>query len=680
MAFVNIIQQFHFLRPWWFLALPPLIYVLLLLHRRKSSVSMWRNLCDSDLLPHILTGQEQARRSWPFWLMLLLLSVAVTSLAGPVWRKLPQPVFRNQSALVIALDLSASMRAGDIPPNRLERAKHKVIDILRRRVDGQTALVVFALEAFTVSPLTEDTNTIALMVPSLSDQLMPSQGSRPELAIAKAQELLKQAAATSGDVLLITDSAEISGMQQAVANLVDAGYRLSILGVGSEEGAPIALQNGGFLKDRTGSIVIPKIDQQALQSLASAGNGVYHLFSSDDADLNDFFRLWTAKVENSDQRLAEQAASKFKADIWVEEGVWLILPLLPFVLLLFRRGWLVVLCVLVLPVSHPAQAKDLTQYFKNNNLNASELYQNKDYEKAAKTFSDPRWKSAAYYKSGDYQKSLDQLRGLDDTQSIYNRGNILARMGKMKDAITAYDEVLKRDPDNEDAKYNRDLLQQYLKQQQQKQNDQSQKDGDSSRQNQQNSQNGEQQQNQSQQDSSEQKDKNSQAQNENDQQQEQQQNQSQQSQQNQADGKKGNSQSDSGENNDEKNNDKDKINPSLAKENQEEQKDQQKDQPQSMQQANQEDANKDQQRSQMQKDIHDQQQKIDQARKDSGKNDAKATETVAKQQLSDKERREMRLLDQWLRRVPDDPGGLLRRKFRYQSQAQGGQVRGVKPW
>jgi len=660
MALTSLIQDFHFLRPWWFLALPPLVYMIVLLRKRKSSHAIWRNVCDTDLLPHILTGQDRQQKSWPYALMLVPLFCVVIALAGPVWRKLPQPVYRPQSALVIILDLSASMRAGDIPPNRLERAKHKVIDILRRRNEGQTALVVFALEAFTVSPLTDDNNTIALMIPSLSDDLMPGQGSQPQAAISRATELLVQASATHGDVLLISDSAEVAGVQESVDRLVKRGYRLSVMGVGSEEGAPIALQDGGFLKDRLGAIVVPKLNEDALRNIARMGNGVYHKFSNDDADLNAFFRIWKSGTRQ-ENKVEGTANNDYKADIWAEEGVWLLLPALPFVLLMFRRGWLLLVFITLLPFDRAVNAAELSSYFKNNNQNASAAYQNKDYEQAAATFKDAKWKSAAYYKAGDYQKALDQLRGLDDSESIYNRGNILAKMGKFKEAISAYDEALKRSPENQDAQYNRDLIEQYLKQQQDQKND-SQKNSDSSEQNKNSSNNGEDVQANQQNQSDDNQQQGSQHQDENDtsdnkdksKESAQQAGQDQQSQE-ESPGEDKSSQSTKDENNNNAQPQSGKDEPAKSE------KDKQREKIEQALQNQPEDKNND-------------------SKNDGDPRNKPLSTSLADKPLSEEERREQRLLEQWLRRVPDDPGGLLRRKFRYQSQSQGGQVKGVKPW
>jgi len=684
MTLTTFLHQFHFIRPWWFLALPPLIYLLLMLKRRRSPISTWKQLCDQELLPHILTGQTGSSRRWPFWLIGALLLLTIVSLAGPTWRKLPQPVYRAQSALVIVLDLSASMRAGDIKPNRLERAKHKVIDILRRRSEGQTALVVFSLEAFTVTPLTEDTNTIALMVPSLNEEIMPSQGSSPQLGIKQALELLRQAGDSHGDVLLIGDSVDSPGMRDAAKELFDKGYRLSILGVGTEEGAPIALTDGGFLKDRTGSIVVPKLNNESMREVASLGGGIYRNFSSGDSDINAFFNLWKSQLAlaNSEQAKLDK---NFRADAWAEQGAWLVLPLLPFILLMFRRGLLLLLVLLVLPQARMAMASDWLEPLKNQDQQAQTLFQQKNYDGAAQTFKDRKWKSAAYYKAGEYQKALDQLRGYDDTDSVYNRGNILARLGKLKDAMTAYDEVLKRDPDYKDAKYNRDLIDKFLKQQQNKEPPEDNKQGDSSRKNQQSSSQGEQnqgdrQQNQSQSDNNDKSEQQQQAQGQSNDQQQQQDKQSQGGNKDKNQQQSDSQQAEQAPGGEEKSGQQENDN-NLAQQD----GDNNKDHSDALSHSQQNLDEKEKQRQEMEKAMRENQANAQPESQQSGETKQPPSANSAAQALADdsltpEEKRKKRILEQWLRRVPDDPGGLLRRKFDYQSQTRGGQIKGVKPW
>ncbi|MBF0470945.1 MAG: VWA domain-containing protein, partial [Gammaproteobacteria bacterium] len=187
-------ESFHFLRPEWFLALIPLLLILLLSERRRRGEGQWQQVCDAALLPYILIRQKQGKASAlpRLWLLLMGL-IAVTALAGPVWERTPQPLFRSQEALVVLFDLSRSMDATDLRPSRLERARLKLLDLLHQRQEGLTALITYAAQPFVVTPLTEDSATIEALVRSLSTDIMPAQGSRPDLAIAKGVELLQQA-------------------------------------------------------------------------------------------------------------------------------------------------------------------------------------------------------------------------------------------------------------------------------------------------------------------------------------------------------------------------------------------------------------------------------------------------------------------------------------------------------
>jgi len=173
---------FHFLRPWWLLLLPCLMLILWYLRRARLQSRRWQSVCDAALLPHLLISESGVRQRRGVLLMVALVGLlAITAMAGPAWKQLEQPVFRDQSALVLMLDLSRSMDATDVKPTRLTRARLKLIDMLKQRKEGQSALIVYAADAFVVSPLTEDAETIIAQISSLQTTLMPQQGSRPDL-------------------------------------------------------------------------------------------------------------------------------------------------------------------------------------------------------------------------------------------------------------------------------------------------------------------------------------------------------------------------------------------------------------------------------------------------------------------------------------------------------------------
>jgi Ca-activated chloride channel homolog len=283
-----------------------------------------------------------------------------------------------------------------------------------------------------------------------------------------AQQLLQQSGIGHGGVLLITDGIdgdEPRELKAAIRNLVDAGHRLSVLGVGTTEGAPIATPSGGFLKDRNGAIVLPRLDDASLEALARQGNGSYRRISTDDSD----FHALLAPFRDMRDRLQSKKAENINSDQWRDEGPWLLLPLLLLGMLAFRRGYVLVLLLLVLPLPHPAYAFDWNSLWQRDDQRAQQAMQAGDTKQAAELFRNAEWRAAANYRAGNYQAAAEGLQHLDSADAAYNRGNALAKQGKLQEAMSAYDEALKRDPKNGDAQFNRELVEKLLKQQDQQQ-------------------------------------------------------------------------------------------------------------------------------------------------------------------------------------------------------------------
>jgi Ca-activated chloride channel family protein len=456
-------SEFHFLRPDWFWLLIPLAVLLSWLWRQQLRSRSWQAVCDPQLLPYLLLGRSQRRRNWPLHLILVALLLAVTALAGPTWERLPQPLFRQHSALVILLDLSASMNSADLKPSRIMRAQLKIADILKQRREGQTALVVFAGDAFIVTPLTDDGKTIAALLASLEPGLMPTFGSRPGLAIKQGRLLLQQAGLARGDLLLVTDDDEPEMAMAEASLLRKDGYRLSVLGVGTEAGAPIPLPDGGFFKDAAGQVVLPRLKQNKLRQLAEAGGGSYQTMRVDD---RDFQALLAGSVQ--DKLEAEQQQSNQLGDSWQEAGVWLLWPLALLFACAFRRGWLTVF-VLCGFLTQPAQAFEWQHLWQRSDQQGAQAFAEEDYAAAAQKFEDPRWQASALYRDGKYAEAAKLLEQAESADDWYNQGNALAKQGDLPKALNAYNESLKLNPEDEDVLHNKQLIEEALKQQQKEQ-------------------------------------------------------------------------------------------------------------------------------------------------------------------------------------------------------------------
>ncbi|MCH7816911.1 MAG: VWA domain-containing protein, partial [Proteobacteria bacterium] len=375
---VSFFDEFHFLRPLWLLALVPALLFFVALWRVNTVVTAWDRAIDKSLLPFLLDRSKNASQRTPLILMLSAWLLSVVALAGPVWEKLPQPVQKREDALVIVMDLSLSMFAADHVPNRLDLAKRKLRDILALRQEGQTALVVYAGDAHTVTPLTDDVVTIAALVPSLSPNIMPLFGSNPMSAIDLAISLLDDVESSRGKILLMTDG--ISGFDQEllITEQLDAtNYELLIMGIGTEAGAPIRTSDGSFLTDQNGAMVIPTLNKNVLQSLANRVGGRYHDIQLADSDL----AYLLPDIDLLDGIELTEVEEEF--DVWQEVGPWLLLLVLPMAAMSFRRGWLFSLVLLtgtglMLP-SQPAQALDWLSLGKTRDQQGAEAFAKEDH-------------------------------------------------------------------------------------------------------------------------------------------------------------------------------------------------------------------------------------------------------------------------------------------------------------
>ncbi len=570
----EFMDNFHFLRPVFLYGLIPAFLLVCLVLFIQSNRSTWTRAIDPALLPFLLDKDSSPKATYPVFGLLLLWSLGLVALAGPVWQQIPVPVQEREDALVIVADMSLSMYANDVAPNRAVRTQRKIIDVLySRREEGQTALVVYAGDAHAVTPLTDDVETINNLVPSLQPNIMPIEGSRPATGIELAISLLDNASLPQAQILLITDGINSDDIG-AIRNLLDVtAHTLSVLGVGTEDGAPIPMAEGGFLRDSGNAIVIPRLERGLLQELATTTGGRYADALLTDQDIE---YLLDQSIFDENENLLDVER---EFDIWYETGPWLLLLALPLAALAFRRGWVLGLAfTFMFAPDREAYAWELRDLWVSKDKQGVEAFTGEEYAEAATLFRDDAWRASANYKAGNYENALADLSLLEDVESLYNRGNALARLNRYPEAIAAYDQVMALVPDHEDAAYNKELLENIMEEQeQQQQQQQQQQDGENQDQQQ---QEGEQQQDQ----------------------QQEQQNQDQQDQ---------------------------------SEQDQQQQEDQQ---------------NQDQQQSEQESESEHQEQEMPEP-----------------QEGEEPDSEEEQAMQQWLRRIPDDPGELLRRKFQYQA-------------
>lgn len=422
------LASLHLLRPQWLWALLALPVLLGLWRVRRRRASIWRENVDAHLLPHLLVERGGARVRWGASVAGLAYVLAVFALAGPSWRQTPQPLWQSRTPLVVAVDLSGAALAADLPPSRLAQSRAKLSTLLRERQGGQVALVAFADDAFTVAPLTEDAANVALFLDALSPDVMPVDGQRADRAIESSVQLLKQSGFDRGRILLMTDHAG-DGANDAASAAAKQGFRVDVLGVGAEAGAPYRRGDGTFANAR--------LDEGSLRSLASAGSGRYARIASDDGDLRALGVLDPTDTDDATR------VDGTRGSAWQDEGYWLLPPLMLLALFAFRRRAalaMIAMCVLWTPV----KAADLWR--RADQIEHAHIAQGNEA-----------------FRRGDFSAAAQAYQSADSADAHYNRGNALAKAGQYPQAIAAYDEALKRQPNMPDAVANKRAVQAAMK-------------------------------------------------------------------------------------------------------------------------------------------------------------------------------------------------------------------------
>ncbi|MEJ6078134.1 VWA domain-containing protein [Vibrio sp. 1-Bac 57] len=481
-----------FIRPYWLIGL--IIIAVYSLWRYQRSQHKQTGIITNHLSEHLVTLPETSKNNR--LVITILSAIACIALSGPSLRSVELPVYEIQKAQVIALDLSYSMYATDIKPNRLSRAKYKAIELLKQWSEGEKGLIAYAGDAFTITPLTIDSNAIINHIPHLSPELMPVKGSRPDLALQKAISLLENAGYQQGQIVFISDGFDQQSLNKMKDLITGTKWMVSVLAMATPAGAAITLPDGSLLKDDAGNIVIPKLEADKLYPIANMSDGLYLTFDAKGQEIPLLANHYdTNKAVKENQKNAKNMASKQLID----DGYWLSLLLLPLFLLLFRKGtFYVALIALTLPLTTP---KVEASIWKNSEQNAYQALQDGDYTQASDNFHNPDWKAAALFKDKQYKQaeaiySEQTTANPKNATTLYNLGNAQAMQKKYQQALESYQQALALQPDFAQAKANKEAVEKLLEQQEQKQQQDQQNQQDQQGQSQQDQQQSSEQQNQ----------------------------------------------------------------------------------------------------------------------------------------------------------------------------------------
>lgn len=427
-GFTLAVDLFHFLRP-WLLLLAPMILVLWWLVRRRLTQG---EAISTAIAPHLrdalTVGRAGQARLLPIDGVMIGLLLAVTGAAGPTWSRVPDPFVAQIAPLVIAMKVTPSMETPDVAPTRLARGKQKVRDLLALRAGGRTALVAYAGSAHSVVPMTDDPDVMQPYLEGLSPDIMPKEGDNAAAALEMAQAIMADET-TPGGILFITDALPGSDV-----SLLDTA-----------EGTPVALL--AMLPDGTGDAGIDALNIPVEQVTA------------DETDITRLDRNLNAAYMRA---LAEEGDQP-----WDDRGWLLAWPAALLALIWFRRGWtmrwgFVMLLAAGIHLPSGARAGGIADWFLTPDQQGQIAYDRKNFERAAELYLDPMHKGYALYRDGQYDAAYEVLARVETADAAFLQGMATIKNRRYRDAITAFETALERDPDFPGAAENLDLARQIL--------------------------------------------------------------------------------------------------------------------------------------------------------------------------------------------------------------------------
>lgn len=466
------------------------VVVLWGMKRRNAILNRYSS---SRGLAVIAAGSSSIRRWIKAGLVLTALLFTAISLSGPQYGFKWQEVERKGIDIMVALDCSRSMLATDVQPTRLERAKRKISDLLGMLAGDRIGLVSFAGTAFLQCPLTMDYEAFHIFLNTLSPDSLPVGGTDMAAAVQTALSGFEQTANTEKAIIFITDGESTTGDPLAAAEAAaKAGVKLFCIGVGNKDGVPVPSKAGGFEKDRTGKIVLARLDEDTLQKMALKTGGVYVASVTGDMDLKAIYQ------DEIRGKMDPATLTTQRKQVWEDRFQWpLFLALAALIAEMFISAkkkeitLLLMLIMISLGTAKPVPAQSVSESAGMGQA----AYAKGEYEKAIKHFIDAQLEDPdrpeisynlgnAYYKQGDYdsalrnyQKALNAKDPALRQKASYNLGNAAFRKKQFKEAIANYEAALKIAPQDEEAAQNLAFTRKALEKQQEQEKNPSDKNG-----------------------------------------------------------------------------------------------------------------------------------------------------------------------------------------------------------
>lgn len=485
--------QFEHTEYLWFLLAIPLLgagFVFINLWQKK----LLGRFVGSALLPQLAPDASISKKILKQAIVLLAIAFLILTIANPQVGTRLEEIKREGIDLFVVLDVSLSMKAEDIRPNRLEKAKRDVSELLRRLSGDRVGMIVFAGDAFVQIPLTADYAAADLFLTAIDVDAVPIPGSIIGSAIEMALKSFSKDMPTQKAIVLVSDGENTEGdVLGAVEEAKKAGVRIYTVGMGTMEGGPIPIYNKigdrvDYKRDQSGSIVLTKLDETILQQIASSTGGTYYRATSGGNEISNIFKELASleKVEFGTKQITG-FETRYQYPL-----AFALLFLIIEVLLSERRGkffaWIkkFIPGATVIILSFLLSTVTLAQTVRSHVKDGNRAFDKKSYSDAEVEYKkalqkNPKSKEAqfnlgnSYYKQQRYDEAMREHSNSgvamktpeERASTYYNLGNSLYRTNKFQEAVEAYKQTLRLNPEDDDARYNLQMAREMLKQQQQ---------------------------------------------------------------------------------------------------------------------------------------------------------------------------------------------------------------------
>ncbi|AXH10392.1 hypothetical protein CP960_11950 [Malaciobacter halophilus] len=456
-------MQFLYPNVLFFMLIPTILLAFFITTNKKSIEKFFTKEAINKLTVNTKFMNQNTRNILLFIAVILML----IALGRPVIEPKEQKIKQELISYTIALDVSKSMLANDIKPNRLTLAKNKLLTLLNLSKDKAVSIILFSNSSFILSPLTKDIDSLKQIVSRIDEKYTFDNGSNLQVAIKSATKLLKTV--PTKNLVILTDGTDKNSFEEEINLANESNLNIYTISTATKQRTPIKLNNDEFLSDENGNIVTVALNEN-IKKLSLSTGGAYINYTIDNYDVNSIMK--TIEKNSTKQNSSSKKFKVYTELFYYPLGLALIILLIAFSSLPKKSRYLPFILLLILPYDIKASITDFKTITK-----AQDAYEKKDYKIAEKEFKKVAKTPQAYYnlanslyKQNKFKQALENYRKVvtsDDNlefKKLHNMGNSYTKLNKLEDALRSYEKALKIKQDKQ-TKQNLEIVKEALNKQ-----------------------------------------------------------------------------------------------------------------------------------------------------------------------------------------------------------------------